>query len=128
MIGFYHEHTRADRDEYIKVNYEKIPFYIESQFEKRKENESNTLGYGYDYASIMHYSSHAGSYDDEPTIEAIDEGIVFGIAKELSPLDVLKANALYKCGESLCTIIITTHWLMHLYIIVDLYTLLPCTL
>ncbi len=38
------------------------------------------------------------------TIVAKDEGIVFGIAQELSPLDIIKANTLYECGKK-CSII-----------------------
>lgn len=98
-IGFYHEHTRPDRDEYVDVNYDNIVDYWHRQFEKVEENETNTLGYGYDYASIMHYEGHSATINGEATIEATDEGILFGLARELSPLDILKANALYKCGK-----------------------------
>ena len=82
-IGFYHEHQRPDRDDYICTNL----------FSKKDPDETTTLGYGYDYASIMHYRSGR--------IVAKDKGIAFGAARELSPLDILKANRLYRCGKLL---------------------------
>ena len=76
---------------------------------KAKPGQTLTLGYGYDYASIMHYTgtSFAKSRSN-PTIVATDEGIVFGSAQELSPLDVLKANALYRCGECPACIVLVS--------------------
>ena len=103
-VGFFHEHTRSDRDQYITVNTDNIRDGREDNFEKHRLGWTNTLGYGYDYASIMHYrnTAFAKSYS-RPTIVAKDEGIVFGVAEELSPLDILKANKLYGCGKSATT-------------------------
>ena len=98
-IGFYHEHTRPDRDQYISVITDNIIYGIEN-FEKARPGETNTLGYGYDYASIMHYDSTTGAWSyRNPALVAKDEGIVLGMAEELSPLDILKANRLYGCGK-----------------------------
>ena len=84
-IGFWHEHSRPDRDDYITVanpNWHPV----------RKILNTNTLGLGYDYASIMHYRGLGGQ------IEA-NEDVPFGNAQELSPLDILKTNRLYKCRK-----------------------------
>ena len=99
-IGFFHEHTRHDRDEYIEVISNNIRDGAESNFHKFEEGQTDTLGYGYDYASVMHYSrtSFAKSFD-LGSIRAKDPNIVFGQAQELSPLDILKSNRLYGCGK-----------------------------
>ncbi len=100
-VGFYHEQSRHDRDQYVSVISNNIRDGKAGIFAKFKTGQKNTLGYGYDYASIMHYRSGAFAKSrSNPTIVAKDEGIVFGGAQELSPLDILKANALYRCGES----------------------------
>lgn len=96
-IGFYHEHTRHDRDDYIDVLYENIYDYFEDQFYKIPEGQSDTLGYGYDMQSIMHYDKDFYSLDGSDTIRPKDPSKTVGMAKVLSPLDIAKANALYNC-------------------------------
>ena len=98
-IGFYHEHNRPDRDEHIQVQYANVQQQLRSAFNKAQFGRTNLLGYGYDYASIMHYSRKAFSANGQDTIVARDPSIPFGNAGELSPLDIAKANALYKCGK-----------------------------
>ena len=94
-IGFYHEHSRADRDQYITVLQSNIYPGITAAF---GISNGDTLGLGYDYASIMHYSSRAFSIDRQrETLQAKDSNIPIGGAEELSPLDILKAHRLYKC-------------------------------
>lgn len=88
-IGFYHEHTRPDRDDYIRVS-TNVGEGLGSQLERR--TFSNTLGLGYDYASIMHYSSLGG-------IITAKSNVPFGNAEELSPLDIEKARRLYGCSK-----------------------------
>lgn len=60
--------------------------------------EIDSLGVGYDYNSIMHYSSTAFG-GGQVTIEANDPSIPVGAAVGLSDLDILQANLLYRCGE-----------------------------
>ena len=62
-IGFWHEHTRPDRDEYVRIN----EWNIDTEkagihnWNKRKRWEANINGGEYDYCSIMHYSLYAGA-------------------------------------------------------------------
>lgn len=98
-VGFYHEHNRPDRDEHIEVKYDNVQSGLQSAFDKVRSGRTNLLGYGYDYASIMHYSRKAFSKNNQDTIVARDPTIPFGAAGELSPLDIAKANALYSCGK-----------------------------
>ena len=56
-IGFYHEHSRVDRDEYVKVQFNKIKQNEWNNF--KKQIESHAYGLKYDYNSIMHYPHNA---------------------------------------------------------------------
>lgn len=101
-IGFFHEHNRADRDEYISVITGNIYSGLESAFVKNTASNAQTLGLGYDYASIMHYSSFAfARARGLETIRAKLPNIPVGGSEELSPLDILKTNILYSCGKSI---------------------------
>ena len=91
VLGFYHEHNRPDRDSYINIR-ANVGRGVSSQLERNLASESNTLGLGYDYASIMHYSSLGG-------IITAKSNVPFGNAQELSPLDIEKARRLYQCGK-----------------------------
>ena len=99
-IGFYHEHTRPDRDEYIDVIYGNIQTGFEDQFEKFRPGETNTLGLGYDIQSIMHYDRNTFSRNGLDTIRPKDQSVSsFGNARRLSSLDIAKANKFYNCGK-----------------------------
>ena len=98
-LGFFHEQSRADRDNYIQVNKGNIITGFESEFEIVPASEVTTLGIGYDYASILHYSPNTFAIQNTNTLQALDSNIPLGNAKELSPLDALKTNLLYKCSK-----------------------------
>lgn len=54
-IGFWHEQSRPDRDDYIQIVEENIKPGRESQFRKYSRANVDSLGVPYDYNSIMHY-------------------------------------------------------------------------
>ena len=54
VLGFYHEHTRPDRDDYVEIKFENIKDNHRHNFWKRNSERTQTLG-PYDYNSIMHY-------------------------------------------------------------------------
>ena len=58
-IGLLHEHQRSDRDDYITIKWENIPYGYNLHFAKLKR--SKTLGLPYDITSIMHYSPIQGA-------------------------------------------------------------------
>lgn len=101
-IGFWHEHTRPDRDEFVDILYDNIEDRYLKNFEKIDSSFIDSQGIGYDYNSIMHYDSdffaRAGGAD---TLRAKDESIPIGLAVELSPMDILQTNRLYydECGK-----------------------------
>ncbi len=65
-LGFYHEQSRADRDEHVNILWENIKVGRESNF---KKGAAVTASVGpYDVRSIMHYSYRAFSVNGQPTI------------------------------------------------------------
>lgn len=117
-LGFYHEHSRSDRDMYIKINWNNIADGRQDQFSTYRYFQSTllllfcymfirwTTGFGeeYDYSSIMHYSSAAFSKDPKEamTIEPVspDRHTIQGLGRRrnLSDIDVVKIKKLYKCS------------------------------
>ncbi|KAH0623066.1 hypothetical protein JD844_030984, partial [Phrynosoma platyrhinos] len=55
VLGFWHEHSRADRDKYISISWNEILTGFEMNF--LKSWNTNMLG-DYDYSSVMHYGRH----------------------------------------------------------------------
>ena len=98
-VGFWHEQSRPDRDAYIRVLHNNIASAFKSNFDRMPNKSINSLGVGYDYNSIMHYKEYTFGKDGKKTLEALDRSIPLGRAVELSKLDILQTNLLYKCGE-----------------------------
>ncbi|XP_044127238.1 embryonic protein UVS.2-like [Bufo gargarizans] len=96
-LGFYHEHTRSDRDNYVTIMYQYISPGNIINFEMQN---TNNLGLEYDYGSVMHYDSFAFSNTSgQPTIVTIPvPNIPIGQINGLSVLDVAKINQLYQCN------------------------------
>ena len=98
-VGFWHEQSRPDRDEYIRVLHNNIVSAFKSNFDLLPNTSINSLGIGYDYNSIMQYKEYTFGKNGKKTLEALDTSIPLGRAVELSKLDILQTNLLYKCGE-----------------------------
>ncbi|XP_072218997.1 high choriolytic enzyme 1 [Leuresthes tenuis] len=96
-IGLYHEHTRADRDGYVTVHWQKIKPDKKSNFEMRY---GDSLNLPYDFDSIMHYGPSYFSIDGSKTLEPKRSGVEIGQRNHLSQLDIQKLNRLYRCGKS----------------------------
>ncbi|XP_035215186.1 astacin-like metalloprotease toxin 5 isoform X2 [Stegodyphus dumicola] len=101
-IGFNHEQTRSDRDDYITIHWENIKEGSEHNFEKLKPME-NKLLLEYDYNSIMHYGSLSFSKDKRrglKTMTAKKKGFRLLPPREKMPTDsdIKKINLLYKCS------------------------------
>ncbi|XP_032673841.1 zinc metalloproteinase nas-15 [Odontomachus brunneus] len=95
-LGFYHQQSAADRDEWVTIHWENIKFGREHNFNKYDNRTVTDYGISYDYKSIMHYSSHAFSRNGEPTITPKKEKIKLGQRDGLSEKDVAKVQAMYK--------------------------------
>uniref|UniRef100_A0A8C4SRG2 Metalloendopeptidase n=1 Tax=Erpetoichthys calabaricus TaxID=27687 RepID=A0A8C4SRG2_ERPCA len=95
-LGFVHEQSRSDRDEYVTIMWENILKDREHNFDKY---ETNNLNAPYDYGSIMHYGKYAFSEDGAPTIiPKPDPNILIGQRDGPSTTDLMKINRLYDCG------------------------------
>ncbi|XP_069830101.1 astacin-like metalloendopeptidase [Dendropsophus ebraccatus] len=95
-LGFFHEHTRKDRDDYINILWENIDQGGIGSFDIKN---GDTLGLPYDYASVLHYPPDAYSKNDLPTIvPKPDSSVPIGQRTGMSNLDLMKINALYKCN------------------------------
>jgi hypothetical protein len=60
IIGFYHEQSRSDRDNYVTILWQNIigqASYMVNFFSAADEIEPNNLNVQYDLSSIMHYES-----------------------------------------------------------------------
>ena len=55
-FGFYHEHVRPDRDDYIKIKKENVKDYKVRRILFDIMKDSSTFNVDYDGQSIMHYS------------------------------------------------------------------------
>ena len=95
VIGFYHEVSRPDRDEYVTVHTENIIPEQLGAFHKMDPKNVRDLGVPYDYHSVMHYPQYAFTRNNRPTIEVKPGFSIYN--GELSPCDVKEARMLYGC-------------------------------
>ncbi|XP_059213146.1 low choriolytic enzyme-like isoform X2 [Centropristis striata] len=95
-LGFYHEHTRSDRDQYVKINWDNINEYYTYNFRKKDTDNLNTP---YDYGSVMHYGRTAFGkrFRLETIIPIPDASVSIGQREEMSKIDIERVNKLYKC-------------------------------
>eukprot|EP00094_Tigriopus_californicus_P004908 TCALIF_04726-PA protein Name:"Similar to tll2 Tolloid-like protein 2 (Xenopus laevis)" AED:0.21 eAED:0.21 QI:19/0/0/0.86/0.78/0.73/15/0/884 len=105
VVGFWHEHTRPDRDEWVQIYRDSIMSGQEYNFNQLTEKEVNSMGHKYDYDSIMHYARNTfskGTYldtilprDDLPeNAENLPE---IGQRMRLSLGDIAQTMDLYSC-------------------------------
>lgn len=101
-VGFWHEHTRPDRENHVVIERANILTGQEYNFNKLTAEEVNSLGLPYDYDSIMHYARNTfskGTYLD--TIFPVEikgrKRPEIGQRLRLSEGDIAQANLLYKC-------------------------------
>jgi len=95
-LGFFHEQSRDDRDQHIKIFWENIMRNMGFNFKKM---ETDKLGHPYDIDSVMHYPPYAFSKDGRKTIEHIGypKRTNFGYAQQLSKIDVAQLLKYYTC-------------------------------
>ncbi|XP_006899629.1 PREDICTED: meprin A subunit beta [Elephantulus edwardii] len=102
-LGFWHEQSRSDRDDYVNIMWDRIQSGREHNFNTYSDQESDSLNVPYDYNSVMHYSKTAFQNGSEPTIvtRIPDFMDVIGQRMDFSDYDLLKLNRLYNCTSSL---------------------------
>ncbi|EDO36900.1 predicted protein, partial [Nematostella vectensis] len=98
-IGFFHEHSRPDRDEYVNINVNNMREGAESNFRKDNGYFVDSRGQDYDYGSIMHYSKYQGNNAFNAVVmEPIQRGAEIGQRDGLSAGDIRQTNLMYKCN------------------------------
>ncbi|KYN01688.1 PREDICTED: zinc metalloproteinase nas-4-like [Cyphomyrmex costatus] len=116
-VGFLHEHSRYERDDYVNILWDNISNGHTHNFNKAPPEITYAFGVGYDYGSVMHYSSTAFSRNYQlKTIvpkRQLNGGIldlIGGIFQENSEVklgqregfskkDILKIRRMYRCGK-----------------------------
>ncbi|KAM9384042.1 meprin A subunit beta-like isoform 2-T4 [Pholidichthys leucotaenia] len=101
-LGFWHEQSRADRDDYISIVWDQVKSGKKHNFELHDDSESSALGVPYDYGSVMHYPKTAFSIGSKPTIitKVPQFQDVIGQRTGFSMGDLTKLNRLYNCTTS----------------------------
>jgi len=94
-MGFWHEQSRDDRDQYIAIDTSKIMQGMEYNFAMKRD--ADKLGFSYDIDSVMHYPPHAFSIDGSPTIRHLGGKTDFGSAQQLSEIDIKQIKKYYSC-------------------------------
>ncbi|XP_022099401.1 blastula protease 10-like [Acanthaster planci] len=99
-MGFHHEQSRSDRDDYVNILYENVRLGLEDNFVKYEAvTQSMTHGVPYDPTSVMHYNTRYFSSNGKPTIITINplDQFDLGQREHLSFYDVYLANIIYDC-------------------------------
>ncbi len=120
-LGLEHEHTRPDRDQFIKVNWQNINVDKTGNFNISNFSKQN---YGpYDYASIMHYGEYFFSANGNPTISALradnasigqrvapSAGDIEAITKLYASDVSLVSNSVSESGKSEVSLLVTNEY------------------
>ncbi|XP_006816822.1 protein SpAN-like [Saccoglossus kowalevskii] len=99
-IGFFHEQSRPDRDNYVIINEDNIKDGYEINFKKYDTGTINTHQVPYDVGSLMHYGAKFFSKNGLNTIDAVNpaDQSKMGQRDGLSAADILLANIMYSCS------------------------------
>ncbi|CAI5442250.1 unnamed protein product [Caenorhabditis angaria] len=97
VVGFYHEHERWDRDNFIDIIWQNIDRGALDQFGKVDLSKTSYYGQPYDYKSILHYDSLAFSKNGFPTMLPKTKAATIGNARDFSDVDIAKINRMYNC-------------------------------
>nr|VZI50833.1 unnamed protein product [Spirometra erinaceieuropaei] len=100
VMGFWHEQSRPDRDDYVEIFEENIEDTKLFNYDKKGTDVIDSLGEPYDYYSIMHYHDAAFIKPDKnqtmrPTKCCPNPKIGHAITPSVG--DIRQANKLYNC-------------------------------
>ncbi|CAH2052373.1 unnamed protein product, partial [Iphiclides podalirius] len=98
ILGFSHEHTRPDRDQYVTIIWDNIKPGYKKYFAIRPDDP--LLSLSYDYASVLHYPARAFSKNGQSTV-LTNSNVKIGQREGLSETDVQKIGIVYgrECVE-----------------------------
>ncbi|XP_051880011.1 meprin A subunit alpha-like [Pristis pectinata] len=103
-LGFYHEQSRTDRDDYVNIWWNEIIPGMEHNFVVYDDDYITDQNTPYDYESVMHYAPFSFNKNDSlPTITAkipaFDD--IIGQRLDFSAIDLLRLNRMYNCTSTL---------------------------
>ncbi|XP_074096142.1 low choriolytic enzyme [Cotesia typhae] len=111
-VGFVHEQSRYDRDEFVEIQWQNIKPGNTINFLKVGKDTTDHFGVKYDFGSVMHYSKNAFSVNGQATIIPKEtNGGFFGAFDDLfggtkpslgqregfSKQDIRKIRKMYNC-------------------------------
>ncbi|CAF0748921.1 unnamed protein product [Adineta steineri] len=97
-LGFYHEQSRPDRDDYVRINYANIQYGMINNFDKYTNTAVDTQNTPYDYKSVMHYEKNTFSVNGLPTIEPLVSNVSIGQRDNMSLIDIQEVRLFYNCS------------------------------
>lgn len=77
-VGFFHEQSREERDNFVTILFQNIRRGYEDNFSKNGKGVASGYGVSYDYGSVMHYSDNAFSANGKPTIQTKVSAYLYG--------------------------------------------------
>lgn len=91
-LGLWHEQSRQDRDQYIKIMWENIEEEHQYNFD---QHLTDGVDYGpYNYDSIMHYSAYGFSKNGEKTIVTLQDNVTIGQRDHLSEGEIFAVKSM----------------------------------
>ncbi|XP_065691169.2 meprin A subunit alpha isoform X1 [Patagioenas fasciata] len=102
-LGFYHEQSRSDRDDYVNIWWDEIIAGREHNFEKYDDDFITDLNTPYDYESLMHYAPFSFNKNESiPTITAKIPAFdsIIGQRLDFSAIDLERLNRMYNCTST----------------------------
>jgi Astacin (Peptidase family M12A) len=99
VLGFDHQHNRADRDSFIALNFTKMNYTMQASFTKVNPVTFGDFNTTYDYLSIMHYARDSGSLDGTDTVTPRNMSFIdlIGKVQHASDGDITRINNMYNC-------------------------------
>jgi len=103
-MGFHHEQSRPDRDQFVTINLENIRSDFISNFDIAKSVVPNYAALSaYDYGSVMHYGAFDFTSNGKVVIVPKQSGVSIGQRDGLSTEDVKELRNLFKCSNTATT-------------------------
>ena len=90
-LSFFHEHERADRDEYITVHEENVQSGWLSQLNALLPDEWTDSGHPFELGSVMIYGSSTRAVGDSYTM-TLNTGGIWGHHSTLTTTDALQVQ------------------------------------
>lgn len=87
-LGFFHQQSASNRDEYVKILWENIKLGEKRNFKAYNSSIATDYGVEYDFNMIMHYSKTAFSKNDKVTIVSIKNATIPEKSNELTEKDI----------------------------------------